>query len=195
MHIPLPRSGCALAHLTRLAAAGLLALGLALPAASQGPGFASPAPSANASRPLGDEAREWVEDLAQAHLAAIATGRIALDKAQHAQVSSFAQQMIDEHTLALQELQQLGQAKQMSLPRDVDFQHKAIASALRLLTGQTFDRQYIRQAGIKDHRRSVDLLQQVQAGADPELKALAGRQLPVMQRHLARAREIDRALQ
>jgi putative membrane protein len=144
---------------------------------------------------LGDEAREWVEDLAQAHLAAIATGRIALDKTQHAQVSSFAQQMIDEHTLALQELQQLGQAKQMSLPRDVDFQHKAIASALRLLTGQTFDRQYIRQAGIKDHRRSVDLLQQVQAGADPELKALAGRQLPVMQRHLARAREIDRALQ
>lgn len=191
------------AALRWLAVVALLAA--MLPAAAQSsaasPGSAGAAPSGSAgsasprSSRVADEEREMFEDLAHASLAEIETGRLALDKTQNPQVRRFAQQMIDDHTQAMKELQQLGQKKQMSVPTETDFQHKAIATALRLLTGETFDKQYIRQVGVNDHRRTVDLLTRMQQTArDPELQAHAGKMLPIVQRHLAMAREMDQKM-
>ncbi len=186
-------------HRSRLPAAALLRAFIAslaltgLPAAwAQAPATGT---SSTATARLSADEREWMEDLAHANLAVIDTGRLALDKSQNTRVRSFAQQMVDEHQRAQQELQQLAQQKQIALPSEADFQHKAIATALRLLSGELFDKQYIRQAGVNDHRRSVDLLQKVQRSAqDPELKALAGQLLPTVQRHLEMAREMDRQM-
>ncbi len=151
--------------------------------------------SSQRSTRAADEEREMFEDLVHASLAEIETGRLALDKTQNPQVRRFAQQMIEDHTQALQEMQQLGQKKQMSVPTETDFQHKAIATALRLLTGETFDKQYIRQVGVNDHRRTVDLLTRMQQSArDPELQAHAGKMLPIVQRHLAMAREMHQQM-
>ncbi len=189
------RSLSALA-LVLLAAAGL---NWALPALAQGSGSpaASPAPAAGSARSskAAEEEREMVEDLAHAHLAEVEASRLALDKTQNAQVRSFAQQMVDEHTQAYQALQQLGQKKQMAVPSETDFQHKALATALRLLSGDTFNRQYIRQVGINDHRRTVDVLMKLQqTSADADLKAYAAKSLPLVERHLAQARELDQRL-
>ncbi len=189
------RSLSALA-LVLLAAAGL---NWALPALAQGSGSpaASPAPAAGSARSskAAEEEREMVEDLAHAHLAEVEASRLALDKTQNAQVRSFAQQMVDEHTQAYQALQQLGQKKKMVVPSETDFQHKALATALRLLSGDTFNRQYIRQVGINDHRRTVDVLMKLQqTSADAELKAYAAKSLPLVERHLAQARELDQRL-
>lgn len=174
-----------------------LSLVLAWPAWSQsgaGRGNAPYSSSQSSSRATSED-HEMLEDLAHAHLAEIEASRIALDKTRNAQVRGFAQQMIDEHGKALQELQQLGQKKQLSVPGETDFQHRAIATALRLLSGDTFDTQYIRQVGVNDHRRSVDLLMRMQQTAhDPELQALAARLLPVVQRHLAQARELQQKM-
>jgi putative membrane protein len=194
MHLPL-------FAFVRPALAGALALALALPAGAQTGGSGSSGASAPSSPSQRSAARatsedhEMLEDLAHAHLAEIEASRIALDKTRNASVRSFAQQMIDEHGQALQELQQLGQKKQLSVPTETDFQHKAIAAALRLLSGDTFDRQYIRQVGVNDHRRSVDLLMKMQQSArDPELQAHAGKLLPGVQRHLAQAREMQQKM-
>lgn len=136
-----------------------------------------------------------LEDLAHANLAEVAASRLALEKSQNTQVRTFAQQMIDDHQKAYQELQQLGQAKQMTVPNETDFQHKAIATALRLLSGELFDKQYLRQVGVNDHRRTVDLLQKIQAGAfDAELKSYAAKLLPVVQRHLQQARQMEQQM-
>lgn len=180
---------------SRHALALALALGLATPVWPQSTGASAPAASSASATRASSEDHDMLEDLAHAHLAEVEASRLALDKTRNTQVRSFAQQMIDEHGKALQELQQLGQKKQLSLPTETDFQHKAIATALRLLSGDTFDKQYIRQVGIKDHRRSVDLLTKMQQSArDAELQALAGRQLPAVQRHLAQARELEQKL-
>jgi len=178
----------------RQASALALALGLALPAWSQSTSGGAPSASSPATRTTG-EYQEMLEDLAHAHLAAIETGRLALEKTRNTQVRSYAQQMIDDHGKALQELQQLGQEKRLSLPRETDFQHKAIAAALRLLSGETFDKQYIRQAGIRDHRRTVDLLMKLQqTSQDAPSKAYAAKQLPIVERHLGLAREMDQKM-
>lgn len=180
-----------------------LALALALPAWSQGSGSygagSSSTSGSAATRSTGsrtaEEDRERLEDLAHAHLAEIETGRLALEKSQNTQVRTYAQQMIDDHQKAYQELQQLAQKKQLTVPTETDFQHKAIATALRLLSGALFDKQYLQQVGINDHRRTVDLLQKMQVESqDPELKVHAGKLLPVVQRHLSMAREMEQKM-
>lgn len=157
------------------------------------PGHATTAPARRspAAGQVADEDREWMEDLAHAHLAEIDTGRMALDKTQNPQVRQFAQHMVDEHSAGLAELQKLAQAKGVKLPTETDFQHKAIATALKVMTGDTFDRQYIRQVGVNDHRRTLEMLQRMQQDAtDPEVKALAAKGVPMVQRHLGMARQM-----
>ena len=180
------------AHLLAFAAL-VLAFAGAGSAWSQGT-VSTPAGTARQERGA-EQVREMVEDLAHAQLAEVESARLALEKTKNAQVRSFAQQMIDEHQKAYEELQQLGRSKPFTVPNETSFQHKAIATALRLLSGDFFDRQYIRQVGINDHRRAVDLLMKMQqTSTDSELKAYAARQLPLMERHLAMARDLERQM-
>jgi putative membrane protein len=137
---------------------------------------------------------KMLSDLAEANIAEIQTGKLALEKGKNEQAKSFAQKMIDEHTAALKELQTLAQSKGVKLPEDTDLHHKAIATALKPLSGDTFDSQYVKRVGVDDHQRTVALLQKVQKGAqDPELKAMAGKMLPTVQQHLQMAQKLSTA--
>jgi putative membrane protein len=137
---------------------------------------------------------KMLSDLAEANIAEIQTGKLALEKGKNEQARSFAQKMIDEHTAALKELQTLAQSKGVKLPEDTDLHHKAIATALKPLNGDTFDSQYVKRVGVDDHERTVALLQKVQKGAqDPELKAMAGKMLPTVQQHLQMAQKLSTA--
>jgi putative membrane protein len=196
-----------------LAAAAVCALALAaLPAGAQGTsgsstggtGTASGAAgvtSSGAPRAAGASASgtgsmvsrddsKMMADLAHANIAEIETGKMALEKSQNAQVKKFAQHMIDDHTSALKELQTLAQAKGVTLPDGTDMKHKTMATALKVMTGNSFDSQYMKRAGVGDHEQTIELLQKAQKNAkDPELKAMAVKMLPVVQGHLKMAQQ------
>lgn len=50
-----------------------------------------------------------VMDMARANMAEIEAGKLAVSKTQNAEVKTFAQQMIDDHTKALNDVKQLAQ--------------------------------------------------------------------------------------
>ena len=134
-----------------------------------------------------------MRDIAQANMAEIASAKLALDKSQNDQVKSFAQKMIDDHTKALTEVQQLAQSKGVELPDSPDLKHKTMATAMEAMSGNTFDRDYIKNAGLKDHRATLDLLHKTQRTAkDADLKALATKMVPVVQGHLKMAEQMSR---
>ncbi len=150
------------------------------------------AATGNTAAVLSSEDRDMMEDLAEANIAEIETAQLALSKTQNPRVREFAQKMIDDHGMAQQELQQLAQAKGMTLPQETDLAHRTVSGALRLLSGETFESQYINRVGMDDHQRTIELLQKAQGQArEPELKALAGRMLPIVQAHLDMARQIS----
>lgn len=129
-------------------------------------------------------------DLAEANIAEIQTGKLALEKSKNDKVKAFAQQMVDDHTKALSELQTLAQSKGVKLPDDTDLQHKAMATALKALSGDAFDAQYMKRVGVGDHQRTVKLLQKVQKDAkDADMKAMAAKMLPTVQQHLLTAEQ------
>ena len=127
-------------------------------------------------------------DLAHADIAEIETGKLALEKSQNKQVRKFAQHMIDEHTSAIKELQ--AQAKGVTLPDGTDLKHKTMATALKVMSGNSFDTQYMKRAGVGDHQQTIELLQKTQKNAkDPELKAMATKMLPTVREHLKMAQK------
>ena len=131
--------------------------------------------------------------LAQANMAEIASAKLALEKSQNDQVKTFAQKMIDDHSAALTEVQKLAQSKGVDLPDSPDLKHKTMATAMEAMSGNTFDRDYIKNAGLKDHRATLDLLHKTQRTAkDADLKALATKMVPVVQGHLKMAEQMSR---
>lgn len=137
------------------------------------------------------EEMSLMTDLAQANIAEIETGRLALEKSQNPQVRKFAQQMIDDHTAAQQQLRALAQTKGVTLTEETDLQHKTLATAMKVLTGETFDSQYLKRVGVNDHQRTIELLQKAQTNArDPDVKAMAAKMLPTVQGHLRMAQQM-----
>jgi predicted outer membrane protein len=144
-----------------------------------------------ASGSLGRSDQKMVKDMAMANMAEIEASRMAQTKSQSEQVKNFAQQMIDDHTKALNEVQQLAQAKGVTLPTELDRTHKRQAQRLSALSGTAFDKAYMNQAGLADHKKTHALLTQAQARAkDPDVKALAARTMPIVDQHLNSAQQM-----
>ena len=190
-----------------LLAAAVAALTLAsLPAGAQGTGGSAGSygsggtPGTMSGTATGAKlARDEVNlltDLAQANIAEIETGRLALEKSQNPQVRKFAQQMIDDHTTAQQQLQTLAQSKGVTLTTETDLQHKTLATAVLVLSGDTFDSQYLKRVGVNDHQRTIALLQKAQRETkDADIQAMAGKMLPTVQGHLEMAQQMSRQME
>lgn len=150
----------------------------------------SAAKSSSGSVSKGDQ--KLIRDMAYANISEIETAKLALKKTQNQEVRTFAQQMIDDHTKALQQLQQTAQAKGVELPTEPDMKHKAAAKALSGLTGDAFDRAYMKQAGVSDHQNTHKLLQKVESKGDSaDIKTLAEKALPVVDEHLSMAQKLN----
>jgi putative membrane protein len=135
--------------------------------------------------------RKIVTDLAMANMSEIEAARTAQTKSQNDQVKKYAQQMIDDHTKALDEVRQLAQTKGVTLPSTLDRAHKAKADKLAALSGDAFDRAYMAQAGVAEHKKTHGMLTKAQGRAkDPDVKALVTRMTPTVDQHLNSAKEL-----
>jgi putative membrane protein len=177
-----------------LALAAVAALALSAAPVVQAQSGSTPAPSTTKTEDdskLDRSDRKMLQDLAQGNMAEVDAGKMALEKSQNAEVKKFAQQMVDDHGSALAEVQALARAKNVTLPDGAGAMAKTKATALKALSGNLFDKEYAKRAGVGDHESTVKLLQKIQKdGKDADLKALAGKMLPTVEHHLQMAKEL-----
>lgn len=129
--------------------------------------------------------QDMMRDMAYANLSEIEAGKLAQSKSNNDEVKNFAQRMVEDHTKAQQELQQLADAKGVKLPTEPDMKHKTAMTAMKALSGDKFDQAYVRQGGLNDHRSTHELLARVESRAsDPQLKSLASKMLPTINQHM-----------
>jgi len=144
---------------------------------------------AGAATTLSKGDQSIVTGMAQANMAEVAAGKMALEKSQNADVKKFAQTMIDDHTKALNDVTELAKTKEVTLPSEPDAAHKAMAARLSKLSGDAFDKAYMKEAGVSDHTKVHAKLQKDQTAAkDPDVKALAAKMLPTVDAHLQTAK-------
>jgi putative membrane protein len=167
--------------------------GASMPSAAA-PSAAAPTAAAPAGAALGKADQKIVMDMAQANMAEIASAKVAQSKSQNDQVKTFAQQMIDDHTKALTEVQQLATTKGVTLPTDVDKKHKAMNDKMSGMSGDAFDKAYLAQSGLADHKKAHSMLVSAEKKAkDPDVRALAGRLQPTVDQHLKAAQQMGSA--
>ncbi len=114
----------------------------------------------------------------------------ALSKSSNEDVKKYAQTMIDDHTKAGDELKEVTMSKNVTLPTEPDAKHKAAAAKMSAMSGDAFDKEYIKMM-VKDHEKTVAMFQkEINSGKDADAKAFAEKTLPVIQGHLEMARSM-----
>ena len=135
--------------------------------------------------------KEWVAQAGAAGMAEVQMGTLAQQKAQNADVKSFAQRMVTDHTTSNEELQQLATTKGLTLPTELAAEHKAGLDHLSSLSGAEFDKAYM-QHMVADHEKAVTLFQNgSNAAQDADIKGFATKNLPILQEHHKLAQEVS----
>lgn len=148
--------------------------------------------NANMGGPVSNSDRQIMMALGMSGLKEVELSRIAAQRASTDAIKQFAKRMVDDHTKANQELMQLASSKGITLPSTPDARLQAMITRLGQLSGREFDRTYMKQAGVDEHRKVVRLLQRASMNAaDADLRAFAARTLPVVQEHLSMAESIS----
>jgi putative membrane protein len=138
--------------------------------------------------------RTFLMEAAAGGMAEVELGRVATQKASRSEVKEFGQMMVDDHGKANDRLMKIAQDKGLAAPHALTPEHEALKDRLSKLSGAAFDREYIREM-VKDHQKDVASFRKHATGAsDPEVKQFASSTLPVLEKHLDRAKELQQLL-
>lgn len=138
---------------------------------------------------------KFLKQAAQNGLAEVEASKLAQTKATNAEVKSFAQHMIDDHTKANDELKTLASSKGVELPAGPSIAQKAKLKMLAGSEGDKFDRRYADHFGIKAHEDAVKLFRTAAEKAqDADVKAFAQKTLAGLEQHLTMAKTTQAAV-
>jgi putative membrane protein len=127
---------------------------------------------------------------AEGGLAEVDAGNLAQSKGNSQAVKDFGAMMVKDHTAANAKLQAIASAQSVPLPTSASVMQMAKQKELDLLSGDTFDKSYIKDQ-LKDHRRTIALFKrEIARGTDPQAKDFASSTLPVLQGHLRKIEQI-----
>lgn len=163
------------------ALATILTFALAIPA------FAADVP---------EKTQNFISDVAIANKFEIDTSNVALKYAKEADVKSFAEKMVADHTKAGEEFKAaLTKANITPPPDELDLMHKALYAKLRYLTTENgFDASYIHEQ-VKAHKDTIAKFKDYSTnGPTAEIKAFASQLLPMLEEHLRMARDLKKKL-
>lgn len=137
------------------------------------------------------DAKGFMTTAAEDGMFEVEAGKIAASKAQDAAVKQYGQEMASDHTRASNELKQLAQKENVTLPNEPGAAHKQKLEKLKGLSGAEFDREYMTMM-VEAHQKAVDLFQnQANTGNKADVKAFASKTLPTLKEHLEDAKSIS----
>jgi putative membrane protein len=138
--------------------------------------------------------KKFITKASEANLAEVAAGQIAVTNSSDPKVKAFAQQMIDDHSKAGDELNGIAQGKGVTPPVQPDMSQRHLAAKLQKMQGPDFDKKYVKDAGVSAHKDAVKLFTaEANKGRDPDVKAFAAKTLPTIQHHYQMATDLAAA--
>jgi putative membrane protein len=154
-------------------------------------GAASSATASSSSSTSANADQDFIANAAKGNRAEVTLGKMVASKTKDPSVRQFAQQMVKDHSTALNELTQLAQSKNITLPEGLPDDATALQSKLSSATGKSLDKDYM-DGMVDDHKKDVSEFQDASQNAkDPDVKQWAAKTLPTLQAHLQKAEQID----
>jgi putative membrane protein len=136
---------------------------------------------------------DFVEDASAKGVAEVEAGKLAQEKGTAADVKSFADMMVKDHTAANDKLKTLATSKNLKVSDTAQLMDKAKAMILELRSAKSFDQAYANNQ-VKAHEATIKLFEdEANDGKDAELKAFAAETLPKLKAHLSQAQALAKA--
>jgi putative membrane protein len=153
--------------------------------------------AANDQGMLTNKDKKFIHEAATGGREEVALGKLATQKASSPDVKQFGQRMVDDHSKANDQLEQLAKNKSVDLSMNKDKTDKKIQSAVDKLSkydGADFDKHYMDMM-VSDHEKDVKEFQNASKNAkDMDVKSFASDTLPTLEDHLKMAKEIQSKL-
>lgn len=139
--------------------------------------------------------RQFVRDAVIAGLSNVELGRLAAEKASSADVRQFGKQLLDHQTKTNDQLKQVANQQNISIPDALGSKHQSQIDKVAKLSGPEFDKAFLKQH-LKEQETEVrDFSSEAQRGADPNVKTFAAGVLPNLQQELEAAKNLNRSTQ
>lgn len=133
---------------------------------------------------------EFATNAADASLAEINLANLAISKTNNADVKAYANMMLKDHGAANDELMALAKSKNVNLPMSMSSVHQKQRDELAEKSGSEFNKAYL-DLMEKEHVKVLAFMEhEAREGTDPDLKAFASKNVPVINAHLNAVRKI-----
>ena len=137
---------------------------------------------------------KFIEDADNSGMFEVQVAQLAASKATDANVKSFASMLVDHHTAANNDLVKIANARGVELPAAPKRALRRDIEKLGKKSGDAFDREFVRDVGIKAHEQDIKLFQKASKDLkDAELKAFVDKTLPTLREHLAAAEKLPQS--
>ena len=127
---------------------------------------------------------EFLANAASGGMLEVEMGKQVAARAVTPEAKKFAEQMVSDHSKSNAELMALAAKKGVTLPTALSDKHKDVLKDVVEKKGVKMDQEYMKEM-LKDHEEDVKEFTDASIKAsDPEIKAFAAKNVPVLQMHL-----------
>lgn len=125
-------------------------------------------------------------DMLEAHL-----GQMAQDQASKADVKSYGQTLVTDHTNDYNQLTAAATKAGDTVPKGIDAEGNRMIRSLEHLKGARFDRAYLRDM-VRGHEAAIKKYNdEIKNGKSDDIKSYAQQALPTLQKHLTDAKALE----
>jgi putative membrane protein len=122
--------------------------------------------------------------------AEVQLGQLAAQKGNTTDVKQFGQKMMDDHTKLGDQMKSIAQKEGIKAPARIPAKDKALEAKLRSLSGDAFDKAYIK-AMVKDHQQDLaEFKKEADSGNYTTIKDAANQGEQVISQHLELAEDM-----
>ena len=133
--------------------------------------------------------KEFMMSAAHSDQNEIQQSKMALAKGVTGAAKEMANKMIADHTKSTADLKKIAAKKGVTLPADMDAEHKAMKLAMEKLSGKAFEDKYMAQMAT-DHQKTANTMRaHEKMTKDTDLQGFIGKTLPVVEQHLGMAQK------
>jgi putative membrane protein len=134
---------------------------------------------------------DFVADAATGGMMEVQLGELAKTHAQSQAVKDFGAMMVRDHTKANDELKSIAAKNNVNLPTALTDKQRDHVDDLSKKNGEDFDKDYMKMM-VDDHESDIKMFERCAKDEDEksDVKAFAGKTLPVLYKHLDAAKKI-----
>jgi putative membrane protein len=133
--------------------------------------------------------KEFMKSAAHSDQNEIQQSKMALAKGVTGMAKEMANKMIADHTKSTADLKKIAAEKGVTLPTDMDAEHKALVPTMEKLSGKEFEVKYMAQMQADHQKTANTMMAHQKMTQDADLTAFITKTLPVVQQHLQMAQQ------